>query len=237
MNANHRRFLVPALVASVLVPMLSAAQQPARPDLPSIDATGSGQVRIPPERALVVLSVETRGPSAAAISAANARIQTRVLDTLRALGIAGTDVATQAFNVSPDWAVGPAGRRQSGHVARNSIRVTISQLDRIGTVIDAALARGATGVGGVSFSSSKSDSAHREALAEAARNARADADALARAFGGSLGELLESSTSASGRPAMMMRAAAASMSDATPITPSDITITASVQARWRFLGR
>jgi uncharacterized protein len=237
MHAIRCRFLVPAFVASVVMPALSVAQEPARPDAPSIDATGSGQVRIPPERALVVLSVETRGPSAAAISVANARIQTRVLDTLRALGIAGADVATQAFNVSPDWAAGPAGRRQSGHVARNSIRVTISQLDRIGMVIDAALARGATGVGGVSFTSSKSDSAHRAALAEAARNARADADALARAFGGSLGELLESSTTASGRPMIMTRTAEAYLGDATSITPSDLTITASVRARWRFVGR
>jgi uncharacterized protein len=102
-----------------------------------VEAVGSGEVRIAPDRATLLLSVETKGASAALVAGANARIQHAVLDTLAALGLRGTDVSTQSFNVAPDYEPTPQGRRPAGYVARNAVIVRFADLTRIGAAIDA----------------------------------------------------------------------------------------------------
>jgi uncharacterized protein YggE len=129
--------------------------------------------------------------------------------------------------------------RQVGYVARNAITVRVTQLERIGAIIDAALARGATQVQDVAFESSRADSARRAALGEASAEARADAEALARAMGGSLGPLLDASTNREYPGFARMRAysgvAGGRLNEATQITPASIQVQAIVSARWRFV--
>ena len=65
----------------------------------------------------------------------------------------------------------------------------------MGRVIDAALAKGANEISSLQFFSSKADSARSVALAAAVADAKAQAEVMARAAGGSLGQLLELNTS------------------------------------------
>lgn len=194
-----------------------------------------------PDRATLTLVVQTKGPAAATVAAQNARIQARVLDTLRALGYTGDRVSTLSYNVGPNYEPGPRETRQVGYLARNAISVRITQLSDIGALIDAALARGATHVEGVAFESSRADSARHAALADASAKARADAEAVARAMGGSLGPLLDASTSGDSPAVMRMRRVAAigmggalRGAEVTPITPAALVAHATVLARWRF---
>jgi uncharacterized protein YggE len=86
----YRRFRVASLVLGSAVAATLVAQQPAPSAQggppPAITATGQGEVRIPPDRATVVIAVETHGASAAAATADNARRVKAALDTVRALG-------------------------------------------------------------------------------------------------------------------------------------------------------
>jgi uncharacterized protein YggE len=210
-----------------------------QPPPPFIEVDGQGEARIAPDRATITLSVHTKGERAAQVAAENARIQTRVLDTLRALGFTGPEVSTLSYNVAPNYEYGERGARQVGYVAQNSVRVRLTRLDRIGAVIDAALARGANGVEGVVFEATETTAAQREAVQQATSRARAEAEALAAALGGTLGELLEvTSVPDPTRPMadMRMRLQAAQVSnEATPITPGEIVVYAQVVARWRFV--
>jgi uncharacterized protein YggE len=229
------------LMLVVAAPMAAQAQATSTPDTPFLEVAGHGESRIAPDRATVILSVETKGTSAAIVGANNARIQARVLDTLRTLGFTGTQVSTVSYNVAPNHEPTERGMRQSGYIARNAVRVRVTRLDRIGGVIDAALAAGATGVGGVHFEATSTEAAEREAVAQAASNARAEAEALARALGGSLGALLDVSTVSQRRPVVMeqsmrrMQAVYMVSNEATQLTPNEIVIPASVVARWRFV--
>jgi uncharacterized protein len=219
-----------------------AGQDPNRqppPGTPHVEAIGHGEARVAPDRATITLAVQTKGPSAATVASQNARIQRRVLDTLRALGFAENAVSTLSYHVGPNYEQGPREMRQVGYVARNAITVRVAQLERIGAVIDAALARGATQVEEVSFESSRADSARRVALAEASAEARADAEAIARAMGGSLGPLLDATTSREYPMLARMRSYAGvgggRLNEATQITPASIQVQAIVSARWGFL--
>jgi uncharacterized protein YggE len=204
-----------------------------------VEVAGHGEVHVAPDRATVVLSVETKGVTAAAVASANAGIQRRVLDTLKALGYSGTQVSTVSYNVQPNYEPVPNAPepRQHGYIAQNTVRVTVAQLDRVGGVIDAALARGANGVDQLNFEVSNTDAPRRAALADAVAHARADADVLAQSMGGTIGPLIAVTTQE--QPSVYPRVAyaLARNREATPITPSEITVEASITARWQFVPK
>ena len=229
-------FLGPVLLTSAGAQV--AAFVPAAD--PRVEVTGHGESRVSPDRVNVTLSVETKGSAAATAALINARVQARVIDTLRSLGFTGRQVSTISYNVAPNYEASSdgRGRSQQGYIARNAVRVEMTQLDRIGAVIDAALARGATGVSNVQFKASNTEEARATALRQATDRARSEALTLAKAFGGTLGPLLEVSTLlpdhiAGGR--LMMREAYSGFVEGTPISPFEIVVAVSIVARWRFV--
>jgi uncharacterized protein YggE len=233
-----RRLIVVATLAAAL-PSSARAQVSPLPSntwqgIPMVAVTGHGEAHIPPDRATVVLSVETTGLAAAEVGATNAHIQRRVLDTLRALGYSGSEISTTSYNMTPNYEPAPTGERnQRGYVARNAVRVKVTQLDHIGIVIDAALARGANGVEDVSFEASNTDAARQTALADATAQARLNASALAKAMGGTLGKLIDVTMQDALSDGTLMHAKMGLAQ--TSITPSDLTIESNVIARWQFV--
>jgi uncharacterized protein YggE len=198
-------------------------------------------VRVTPNRATVMLAVETRGATAAAASAANARVQRAVIDTLRAMGLEGSSVSTSDFNVSPDEDQEGTKPRRNGYVARNALSIDVASLSRVGPIIDAALARGATSAGQIVFGTSAADSAQQAALVAAATQANRQAAALATALGGSLGALMQATTNTRGDEFEVLGygqgARRAAFAITTPIAPGDLTIEARILARWRFIPK
>lgn len=238
--------LVAALVLGAAGPLaLSAQGTPTPAPVPQIHVSATEEVEIAPDRASVSLAVESRARTAGAAGAENARIQTAVLDTLRRLGIEARHLRTQGVSITPEYEYPRDGGRPTvvGYRATNAIQVELQQISRVGTVIDAALGRGATNVGGLHFFASTTAEARREAMRRAVARARADAEAIAIAAGGTLGALLEVSANADSpdpRPfnqgqLMMARSEAADV--ATPIEAGQIRVVAHVTARFTFLPR
>ena len=204
-----------------------------------VSVSASGEARVAPDRATLFIGVQSRGTTAAAAGADNARRQRAVLDTLRALGISGDRVSTMNYNVSPEISYSPNNAtppKVVGYTVTNTVRAEIVRLDDVGRVIDAVLAKGANEMSSLQFFSSRADSARRAALGVAVANARADAEALAKAAGGSLGLLSEISTGETPiRPIPMAMAKVATQA-ATPIEPGEQTIQVMVSARWIFIS-
>jgi uncharacterized protein YggE len=126
----------------------------------------------------------------------------------------------------------------TGYTVTNTVRADVRKLDDVARFIDATLAKGANEISGLQFYSSKADSARRVAMALAVANARADAETLARAAGGTLGALLELSTGTSIRPMQeSIGVAAMAARVPTPIEPGQQSVTASVMTRWMFVAR
>lgn len=222
--------------ASLSLPRASVGQTPQS----QIVVSGLGEARVTPDRATIMLGVQSRAATAAAASADNARRQKAILDTLRALGLASEQLSTANYNVSPEMAyptMGAGAPKVTGYTVTNTVRADVRRLDDVARVIDAALAKGANEISSLQFYSSKADSARRAALTAAVADARMDAEVLAKAAGGTLGALLELSTSETPvRPVPMMMRAAPAAAAKTPIEPGEQTVSATVTARWAFLG-
>lgn len=243
----------PAIVVAFLIAAHGAFAQAGvtQPRIPEITASGRGEVPITPDRATVLVSVESRAASAAAAAADNSTRMSAVLEALRRAGLAQADITTSMYTVGQDFRpnrMGPGPESPAApvqFVARNGVRASVRRLADVGKVIDASLAAGATSIASVQFSPPTTDEARRNAVGIAVAQAQKDAEAIARASGGRLGRLLSMSSTGPGDsfsryasdPYFPMEAggyASASMYP-TMINPRDQTVAASVFGRWEFV--
>ena len=235
--------LVPAaLVAASLVAPRATAQD-FRPQTPQIVVSASGEVKVAPDKASIAIGVQSRAATAAAASQANAAKQKAVIDAIKAKGVPAEQISTSGYNVIPETRYDREGQqapRTTSYLVMNTVMVELKRVDLVGAVIDGSLAAGANQINSLSFGVQNADSARRAALAIAVGKARADAEVIARAAGGSLGSLLEMIANESSiRPPMpFMRDMAMSVAkqESTPIEAGMETIMATVNARWTFVA-
>ncbi|MFL5248964.1 MAG: SIMPL domain-containing protein [Myxococcales bacterium] len=223
--------------AALLLPHLAFAE--TMPSLaPQIVATATGEARLRPDRANVLVGVQTRAKTAAAAARENNTRQQAVIDAIVAAGIPREQISTENYNVTADTRIDKPGQNPVvvGYVVTNVVRVEVRRIEQVGPVIDAALGKGANQIDAVDWFSSNTDAARRQALADAVAKARGDADAMARAGGGKLGPLLEIATSDDlGGPRPLYRSAMSAQA-ATPIEAGELTVQVHVRARWHFVA-
>lgn len=230
------RRVLPALLLLLCNAAVHAeAPGASRLPVPQITATGLGQAQAAPDIAVIRFAVETAGPDAASAGRDNAARMASLRQALERQGIAARDIATTGYSIRSE--VRPSDRtpkeRPAGFVARNGIRVTAHALDRVGAMIDAALAGGANQVDEVSFRLADDSALRQQALARAVEHARMKAQTMATAAGGRLGPLLELSSGTGrgdGPQPFAVRAAA------TPISAGELIVVEQVVVRWRFIA-
>ncbi|HEX6643287.1 MAG TPA: SIMPL domain-containing protein [Gemmatimonadales bacterium] len=231
-----------ALLAAAIAPAAGAQTTPSSAKIsaavPTITTSGEGRVTLPPTRARVLVSVSSRGASAAAASSANDARVGRVLAALR--GVAGVDSArVQRVHVAANE---NENRRIVDFQATAWIEAIARQLPRLGAVLDTALAAGASSVDMVQFEADSLDAARRRALGEAFRAAEQDARALAAATGRALGPLVAvSSAGNEPRPlaymdvSMYSRNAGMGEAAANAVpAPQNIEVTARIMGQWQL---
>ncbi len=168
-------------------PVFAQPQTTQAPQTPVIVTSGEGIVTKAPDRAWVTIAAESRAKVAADAQRANTDAMTAVLDKIKAAGIPAEAIQTTGYNLQPEFDY--VGGRQTlrDYVARNQVQVKIDTLARTGDVIAAAVATGATNVSNVRFDLKDRDSAERDALRLAVRDARGRADAAAAGAGVQIG--------------------------------------------------
>jgi uncharacterized protein len=229
------------IMLALIQPALAAAQAtPESTPVPSIEVTGSGEVRANPERAAMDVAVETHGATAAQAASENAKLSQKIADVLKAkLGDSGK-IQTGSYNLMPDYQQrqGEITAQIIGYRAVNTVTVETSALDRVGALIDAAIGAGANRIDSVSFTLRDQSGPRNEAIAKAAADALSQARALAAALGVKLNRVLHASTSAEPRPIRFMSMGAprfaAAVSEPTPISPGQITVPATVNLTYEI---
>ena len=153
---------------------------------------GEADAKAQPDTAVVTLSVVTQSKRAVEAQQANARKSEAVIEAAKREAGEGVEVKTSDYGLTPqrEWWGGQP--RITGYDARNTVTVTVADLDRVGGVIDAATQAGANSVDGIQFVLRETNPARREALAAATRQAMAKAEGMAEALGGRITRVVES---------------------------------------------
>ena len=176
--------IVVVLSAAILIPRQAMAEQPI---LNLISVNGEAQTQVKPDVATARFGVETNAPTAKAVQNDNATKMTAVIDALVAAGISKDDIQTDNYSVYPqyEWHDEKSVAKQVlvGFRCNNSVVVRISDISKVGDVIDAAADAGANSIGSISFGLKDSTAVREEMVAKAVKNARSKADIMAEAAG------------------------------------------------------
>jgi uncharacterized protein len=190
----------------------------------SIVVSGNGSVATVPDRAQLSFGVSSDAKTASAALHANAAEMTKVIAALKGQGIAAADIRTQFVSLSPRYT--PNGEDIVGYTAANSVNATVRRLDKVGSVIDAAVDAGANQVSGPNLVRSDQTALYRRALRAAIANAKGKAQTIAQASGLHLRRITD--VSESGGPPPVPEAAKVGAGPSTPIEPGTQLVEASV---------
>ncbi len=230
------RIPMPQSVAAQTEPPTATVtpRPPAATSQREITVVADGEANARPDQAWISVGVEVTKPTAAAaLAEANAATEA-VLAKIDQLGISRDNVQTTGVSLYPMMDGGPrpvdgATPTITGYRAGNHLTVLVSDMGKVGQVLDALVSAGATNVGGVRFGL-KDDSALRmQALEEALKSARPKAEAMARGLGLKAGEvLLVREEGAYAAPPVPMAQAAAKGGDV-PIEGGQLSVRMRVQ--------
>jgi len=216
------------MMGAVMAPPAGAQTTPAQP--PAIVTRGEATVKRAPDQAWVSIAAETRASSPAEAQRLAAEAMTAVHSALTRASVPVEAVKTVGYSLQPDLEWNNGRSRVRGYIVRNQIEVRVDDLQRLGAVLDAAGASGATSMSGLRFDLKERASVEREALRLAVQDAMARARAIASGAGATLGPILhidEQRDVMRPQPYMAMRAEAAPAAQ-TPISGGEIDITAQV---------
>lgn len=221
------------LGTAMVSPQQAMAQDaPAAVAAATVSVSGEGTVDVVPDMATLWIGVTTRADTAGGALSANAEAMNAVIAKLTEAGIEARDLQTSSLSLQPDWDSsksysGGSGGDNVPFVAQNQLSVRIRAIDRVGEIVDLAVAEGGNTVNGLSFGLQDQqpamDQARKLALAEALRKAGLYADEL----GMKLGTVQAVSESGFVDSAPMYRRDAA-MGSSTPVVAGEISISASV---------
>ena len=188
-----------ALVASVVVlavvgpvgGVAIAQEAPAAPPtLPGITVVGDGVGQARPSTTSVNLGVQVTAASPAEALAQARQRSERVLQRLRELGVAESDLQTSGLSVNPNFGPGRDPTAQptvTGYNGSANVVVQVADVNRVGELLTAAVDAGANLVHGLSYGIRDDAALRRQALLAAIADARPKAEAIAQATGLTLG--------------------------------------------------
>lgn len=224
-------------IVQILMVLPLAAQDISR--VRFVRASGEAVIRAKPDRAEVTIGVSSHAASAQAASTQNATESSRVIAAVKqALGNEG-EVTTSGYSLSPQYDYSDhKAPRLTGYETNNTVSITVDDLGRLGRIIDSATRTGATNVNGISFTLRDPSQVRAQALGEAAKRARANAEALANALGMHLANVLQVEPTEAPVFRPMSKSFVAEMGRATVSTPIEagnidvratVTITMQIQ--------
>lgn len=198
-----------------------------------IVVSGLGEVRIKPDMATLTTGVVTEAATAADALAANNAAMQKLMDGLKAQGVADPDLQTATFTVQPKYARydDSSGRapRIEGYTVTNELRLTVRDLAKLGSLLDQTVQLGANQSGAINFALANPEPQIMAAREAAVKDARAKAELYARAAGVALGEVILISDAGDGpHPMPKGRMQMAEMSSAVPVAIGEESVSASV---------
>lgn len=214
----------------------------------TITVTGTGSVYAVPDIAKFSTGVVTEADTSTAAMQKNAQLMDAVVNAIKSSGIPEKDIKTSRVTLEPvyNYYSQPQGSTEKpkivGYRATNTVTVTIRDLSKVGTTIDAANNAGANKVNGVSFelSEEKAADVYKQALKKAVSDGSDKAKTIADAAGTGVITLKSISESGTYYPqpyyvdyggSMEARAAAA---PPTPVSPGEQKVQATVSMVYTF---
>ena len=165
-------------IALVVLLTAAAAQAESR-----ISVSGTGEIRVSADTAVISLGVNARDKD---VLKAQQKVNESIAAIRAALteqGISEENINTEFINIYVTYDYRDDQEEVEAYNASSTLAIKVTEMDKVGALIDAAFSAGANTLNGISFSASDTSEAKSEALREAVADAKNKADVLAEASG------------------------------------------------------
>ena len=165
-------------IALVMLLTAAAAQAESK-----ISVSGTGEIRVSADTAVISLGVSARDKD---VLKAQQKVNESIAAIRAALteqGISEENINTEFINIYVTYDYRDDQEEVEAYNASSTLAIKVTEMDKVGALIDAAFSAGANTLNGISFSASDTSEAKSEALREAVADAKNKADVLAEASG------------------------------------------------------
>lgn len=191
MKQNIFKFILLA-TGLILFAVTLYVYSPSRKKYTRITVAADAQTKTAADTALITFSVVTQNKDALAAQQENAKRSEAVKTAVEAVvKDAQAEIKTSNYNLSPDYDYSGSQTKISGYDVTNSVTISITDLNLVGAVIDAATKAGANSVDGVRFIIGDNSPKQGDALAMATAQAMAKAEAIAKSLNGKIVRVVE----------------------------------------------
>ena len=184
----------------------------------TLTVTGQAETSVVPDLCLIRVSRESKHPTSAATAFAdNSKAVAGIVAAAQRVGMLEKDMAMTNLNLSPQYRYdhgsdGTSKRVFEGHSVSQDLTLKVRDLTKVSTVLDAAVAAGATEISSVQFTVESPAKAAEDLRNAAYDNALKKAQKIAELTGVVLGKPVDISevepgAEGGGRPPVMYRSA------------------------------
>lgn len=230
-------------ILAVLTLVLSACgpttvNQAAPENVRTLDVSGVGVVYLTPDIVYINIGVNTQRENASEAVTINKEQTTAVIQAIKDFGVAEKDIRTTNFSIYSNPQYDPSGSGQiiaTNYSVDNTVYVTIRDIDKLGDLLDAAIAAGANSIYSIQFDVEDKTEANKEARANAVEEAKAQAQDLAEVAGLSLVDIQKISYYESGASQYFYGGkggGGGEAAQAVPIQPGQLAVTVTVNVTY-----
>lgn len=232
-----RAGLAPLAAGVFLAALVPASAFGANAPVRKISVTATGSVETPPDEAEITAGTVSDAASAKAALQQNNAAVSKIVETLKARGVAAKDMQTSNFSVQPIYDKPKDGKAPvlHGYRVENLIHVTVHDLPALGGILDTLVGDGANRIDRIRFGLTDPTAQENEARKRAMAAAIAKAKLYAKAAGAKLGEVLTiSEDQPVYRPLVLNAARAAMATRSVPIEAGTAKTTVRVHVSWEL---
>jgi uncharacterized protein len=173
----------------VIVLLVLASIAVAQDKLPPrvVRVSGTADVRVVPDRAVIEIGVEKQDASATVAKRAADDAARRILDDLRSSGIEEKDIQTTFLSLQPQFNY-RKGMKMSYFVASQTLSITLRDISRLDVIVGSLIKAGGNRIDSIEYGTSDLRKYRDQARDLAVKAAREKAHALAHALGQEIGK-------------------------------------------------
>jgi uncharacterized protein len=216
------------LILGILFMTMAYSQE--QKQVPSINVSGEGKIKISPDQVSISISIETKGTKAEDVKKENDKKLDAILRYIKKSNVAKEDFQTQRISLNPSY---DYVKKKSNYTATQTVQILLRDLSKYDELMEGLVDEGVNGIDNVEFKSSKMTQLQSDARKLAVKDAKAKAEDFVSVLGQKVGKAIavsDNSPTYNPRPMYAMKAMAMDGGEASreTLAVGEIEITANV---------
>ncbi len=173
------------LILGILFLTMSNAQE--QKQIPMINVSGEGKVKVAPDQVSISISIETKGTKAEDVKRENDKKMDGILKFIKKSNVAQEDFQTQRISLNPNY---DYEKKKSNYIATQSVQILLKDLSKYDTLMEGLVNEGINRIDNVEFKSSKLIQLQSDARKLAMKDAKAKAEDYVSVLGQKVGKAI-----------------------------------------------